>query len=260
MRQHRAPAFTDLLISSGKVPQKNMRSRITFVVASNFEKQVVRGGISQLRSASARASVLIANCKVGFTDPAALENPLRREYIISTGFAAGLRPSVTSGTILLPRKIIDRNRSALPVDQKYHDRILSVLNHHIALDTAPVVEASEILVTPSDKAAAQIDCDAAGADMESAKIAAFCARHGFPFIALRAVLDPAHASMPRCIATATTNGNVPGALQVIAGLAREPADWPHMTALLRYVYLARQSLRRAIFLAMPGLLQAAADA
>jgi hypothetical protein len=242
-------------MQTGRHSRANTRARITFVVASDFERQVVQGSISRLPEYTVGESVSIVNCGVGFTDPGALENSLQCECLVSTGFAAGIQAGVECGTILLPQRIVDTNRLTQRVDQNYHDRIRDVLAKHSAIDTGTVIEVSEILGTRSEKAAIQLYWNASGADMESAKIAAFCARHAIPFIALRVVLDPAHACMPRCITAATTDGKVPGAKQLLAGLVREPNDWQHLAALLRYVFLARRSLRKAILLAMPELLQ-----
>jgi len=235
-----------------------MQTRITFVVASDFEGQVVKGGMASLPDDMLRDSVLIRNCGIGFTDFGELEKSQQQECFVSTGFAAGIQPELECGTILLPQEVIDTTRQTQAVDRNYYDRIRDVLAKHSVIDTRPVIEASEILATPSDKAAVQLDSNASGADMESAKIAAFCAQRDIPFVALRVVLDPAGASMPRCIVAATADGEVPGAMQLAADLVRAPSDWPRMAALLRYVYRARQSLRTALLAAMPELLQTAA--
>jgi adenosylhomocysteine nucleosidase len=58
------------------------------------------------------------------------------------------------------------------------------------------------VMSPGEKRALRTATGALAVDMESHVAAAFAARHGLPFAAVRVICDPAHRALPDLVATA----------------------------------------------------------
>ena len=109
------------------------------------------------------------------------------------------------------------------------------------IDTRPLWHTAQMLRHPRDKAAAYRQNGAAACDMESGSIAREAARAQVPFVALRAVCDPADRILPRWIASAIHNGGADVAL----GALTHPGDWATLYRLARDLRTALRSLERA---------------
>lgn len=94
------------------------------------------------------------------------------------------------------------------------------------------------LVTAQEKSAAQSAFGCAVVDMETAAIAALARRRGVPFIAIRAIVDPATCVLPGS-ALAGLTGDRGSAWRVAAALARRPLE---IGSLLRLAWWYRRAL------------------
>ena len=135
--------------------------------------------------------VLVAHTGVG--PAAAAENIAallavhHPRMLISTGFAGGLDPRLAAGDLLLAENfsapaLVAQSRALLADDARAHFG---------ALTSQP--RAAE---TVAEKSALFATTGALGVDMETAAIAAACARAGVPLLAVRAISDPARAPLP----------------------------------------------------------------
>ena len=109
----------------------------------------------------------------------------RPRMLISTGFAGGLDPRLATGDLLLAENfsapaLLAQSR-ALTGDRAFTGALTS--QPHAAESVA-------------EKAALHRATGALGVDMETASVAAACARAGVPLLAVRAISDPARESLP----------------------------------------------------------------
>ena len=109
----------------------------------------------------------------------------RPRMLISTGFAGGLDPRLATGDLLLAENfsapaLLAQSR-ALAGDRAFTGALTS--QPHAAESVA-------------EKAALHHATGALGVDMETASVAAACARAGVPLLAVRAISDPAREPLP----------------------------------------------------------------
>lgn len=141
-------------------------------------------------------------------NPARLRSLLRTRVrpdcraVISVGIAGGLDPSLVPGDVIVATGVAapDRRHAASPA---IAERLAARLSTHpkrvIMADLAGVESA---VMSPGAKRALRMTTGALAVDMESHVAAAFAARHGLPFAAVRVVCDPAHRALPDLVATA----------------------------------------------------------
>lgn len=118
---------------------------------------------------------------------AALLAAHRPRLLLSTGFAGGLDPRLATGDLLIATNVstpalVARSRALLADDVRAHFGALTS-------QPRPAESAAE-------KAALARASGALGVDMETAAIAAACARAGVPLLAVRAISDPAREPLP----------------------------------------------------------------
>ena len=107
----------------------------------------------------------------------------RVEGVIGAGFAGGIDPALPAGTLVLAEnypECLDIGRAVLGKRAQ------------IGL----LASAAAVLETPYAKAEFAKKTGALAVDMESATLAAFFREKGVPFLALRAISDAAHESLP----------------------------------------------------------------
>lgn len=141
--------------------------------------------------------------------------------LLITGTAGATSPSLPAGHILIPGVVIDDKtgrtfRPTMPVDS-----------------AGTLLSAGAIVTTPHEKARLYAAHGADAVDMETASVAAVCDRHGVPWAAVRAILDPADAALPADLTRLTRpdgRTNVPAA---IAYILRHPGRLPLLVRLGR---------------------------
>lgn len=106
---------------------------------------------------------------------------LRPAWVISTGFAGGLNPHFSSGTVGAD------SDPAFP----FVDRLPLVRIQPVHFHLSP-----RILTTQQEKAAAYQETGADAVEMESAVICDHCRHQGIPSATIRVILDPATQDLP----------------------------------------------------------------
>lgn len=168
------------------------------------------------------------------------QHPLQQfRCLISTGFAAGLRSPLAAGALLLPEKVRASNGDWYDANAEWHANLAAAIP---ATSTDPIVCTENIVETPHEKLALGHAGEYAGADMESALLAAVCYRNRVPFAALRIILDPADVIVPRAITRIGERGTQPRVASLLVELARRPQDLGRLIAFARCTVTASRSL------------------
>lgn len=162
--------------------------------------------------------------------------------LVSFGFAAGLRPDLAAGTLLVPRRVLGRDGAAYRVDVALGASLRACLPALRPRDEGDLVETATPLHTADEKAALHRAHGASAADMESAAIARVAGAARVPFAVLRAVVDPAARDIPRCARVALADDGRIRALAVCFGLLRRPWELRALAALARDFAAARDAL------------------
>lgn len=110
--------------------------------------------------------------------------------LLSFGLAGGLDPALAPGRVILATTIIDGGER-WPTDGAWRRAARGP-----GRGGAPLLASGRPLAGRADKAAAFAATGAAAVDMESGAVARVAAQAGLPFLAARAVADPAWQSLP----------------------------------------------------------------
>jgi adenosylhomocysteine nucleosidase len=163
--------------------------------------------------------------------------------VISVGIAGGLDPILVPGDVIVATGVAapDRHHAASMDIARALAARLSTHPQRVVLADLAGVDAA--VMSPVAKRALRAATGALAVDMESHVAAAFAARHGLPFAAVRVVCDPAHRALPDFVATALRPDgevNLPG---VLRGLWRCPTQVFAMTRLARDAAAGFRGLR-----------------
>jgi adenosylhomocysteine nucleosidase len=144
--------------------------------------------------------------------------------VVSFGLAGGLRPGLPPGAVVLAAGVVASGERwpADPNIAQAWTRALAAAGQHITL--ADVAGTETPLLTPAEKAAWWQSTAAAVVDMESHIAAAFAARLGIPFAAIRVVCDPAERALPPLVSGALRPDGGIAVSKILGRLARQPAQ------------------------------------
>lgn len=160
-------------------------------------------------------------------------NPV--DALLIAGVCGGLDPSLSPGALILSRSVIAPNRPTLVPNASLLELVRRVLRNR---DAAFVSSALITLERPAGTRAEKLDVwnqyGAAGVDMETYAIVEAAEAGHIPWLAVRAVLDPASSSLPLGLRSL---GQQIDESEIRRRFARRPQDWP------AYGRLAWQELR-----------------
>lgn len=163
--------------------------------------------------------------------------------LISFGLAGGLDPALAAGAIVIPAMVLEDGHG-FAADLTLAARFGGVMPMR-------ALAGATVLADPDAKRAARAATGAAVIDLESGAVARVAARHGLPFIVLRAVCDPASRALPPLALAALDAGGRIGTGRILASLLRHPGQLPALFALARDAAHARAALRAAVQTAGP---------
>jgi nucleoside phosphorylase len=168
----------------------------------------------------------------------------RPELLIVAGVCGGLDPSLAPGGLVLGRRVIAPNRS----ERAPQPAMLAAARRALRAGGVPYVLSGLLSVsrpagTRRQKTALWNRYGAAGVDLETYGIAEAAEEHGVPWIALRAVLDPATAGLPSAVRDWHGEQDEQ---RILRHLAVRPYTWPAYARLAFQLRLALGALRRAV--------------
>ena len=130
--------------------------------------------------------------------------------LVSFGIAGGLDPSLGSGVVVVADRVVLPGGGSVACHDPWVTRLLQAEG---TLDSGAVLGSDDAIMTAARKAALYREHEALAVDMESHAVATVAKETGVPFVAIRAIGDPATRSIPRA---------------ALAGLS--PSSWPSSAA------------------------------
>lgn len=176
--------------------------------------------------------------------------------LLSFGLAGGLDPAVRPGTVIIARAIAAADRTLYTTDKPWRTRLLAEAGDRVWIREGVIAGRGEPVRSVADKKALFAATQAAAVDMESHAVAAVARQFSLPFLAVRAVADPARRKIPAAaLAGLAPDGTVrPDA--VIAALLARPWEIFGLIGLAAETRAAMRSLRRVAdlgaLLSLPG--------
>lgn len=199
------------------------------------EARFARGGIG-VRS--------IAGSGDAATLGVAIEDQIGRgaAALISFGIAGALAPALVPGTLIIARHVCMPDGRRIATDPRW----ATAMRHLVADASFAELAGSDVIVSgPRQKAELQARSGAVAVDMESHVVARAATAHRLPFVALRAIADPATRRMPAAATVAMRAGGGVDAWAVLASLAREPGQLGDLIRIAADARKALVALRRS---------------
>jgi adenosylhomocysteine nucleosidase len=154
--------------------------------------------------------------------------------LMSFGLAGGLDPACRPGFLLVPRRVVSVS-GVWPADA-------SLMGACGGATVDAMFAGQKIAATARGKAELHRLTGASAIDLESADIAAVAARHGLPFLVVRAVCDPAERDLPPAALAALDAAGTIRLWRVAASVMRQPWQIRPLLALARDAAAARRTL------------------
>lgn len=170
--------------------------------------------------------------------------------LASFGIAGGLDPDLPAGRVIVSDTILVPDGASLVGDKGWAERLAEALSGDCG--RCPVLGVARPLVTAGEKADWFARTGAGAVDMESHAVARVALEAGLPFIAVRAVADPARRSLPRAALTPLQPDGKADLGPLILGLLARPWEIPALFTLAVDTGSALRALRR-VALAAPVL-------
>lgn len=173
------------------------------------------------------------------------------DALVSFGMAGGLSPRLGPGALVLADAVRAPDGKSLTTCAPWRDRLTALAGDAVPLAVGAILGATHAVATPPAKEDLFRETGALAVDMESHGVAAAAAETGLPFIAIRAVADPAWRPVP----TAALKGLGPDGRRrpaaVLLGLLLRPRELSHLLRLAADTRAALASLSRVASLALP---------
>jgi adenosylhomocysteine nucleosidase len=185
---------------------------------------IVTGLVQEARIAAGPGMAVICSS----SDPKQLRalltvfDPTTIRGVISFGVAGGLDPSLRSGDVVVATEVMSGDARWLAGLTLSEELITSVALGRSRVIRGGLAGVEEVVVAQACKAALHKETGAAAVDMESHIAAAYAAKAGLPFAALRVISDPASRALPALARSAIKpNGDI-DLRKVLRGVARNP--------------------------------------
>ena len=163
--------------------------------------------------------------------------------LISWGCAAALSPSLKSGDLVLPDKLIDAGNSEMTVNVDWYSHTKNRLAKFVVVHSGALAESISIVSSSMDKKQLHSITGAIALDMESIAIAKVARQHTLPFIAIRAIVDPVTMSLPLAIDySLNDDGNIV-LWKLLLFLIRHPSELPGLIKLGLHFNTAKKTLK-----------------
>jgi hopanoid-associated phosphorylase len=161
--------------------------------------------------------------------------------ILSFGIAGGLDPALAAGTLVVATEVIGRE-AHFATDISWSQSLVRALPGALP---APLLGLDVAAIDPAAKARLFADTGAAAIDMESHIAASVAGRHRLPFVALRAIADPASRRVPASAMAGLRPDGRTNAASVLKSLLRHPGDLAPLVRVARDAASARSALAAA---------------
>jgi adenosylhomocysteine nucleosidase len=158
--------------------------------------------------------------------------------LISWGCAAALEPSLRAGDLTLADRLLDTANEEITVNTEWLGHTKALLagaftdrGKQVALHIGLLTESTAVVTSTKAKQQLHSFTNALALDMESNAIAKVAQLHGLPFLAIRAIADPAGIGLPEAVVYATNSEGEVAIGKLLRYLALHPAQLPGLIKL-----------------------------
>ncbi len=116
--------------------------------------------------------------------------------LLSFGTAGGLAPDLGPGALVIAEAVIAPDGRRFATDAPWRDGLRAALAGETDIRVAALAGSEQAVTTPAAKRRLRESTGAAAVDMESLGVAEVASQADVPFLALRAIADPAARAIP----------------------------------------------------------------
>ena len=171
--------------------------------------------------------------------------------LLSFGLAGGLDPRLRPGNVVVAEAIVTDRGELFSTDSAWRKRVIQRLTMGSVVSEGRLVASDRPLLTVEEKRATARASQAVAVDMESHAVARAAQRSGVPFMAIRAVADPAERVVPAWLVGVIGSDGRPRLHKLAAGALANPLDLPQLFKLARDQRAALAALSRVALDAGP---------
>lgn len=166
--------------------------------------------------------------------------------LVSWGTAGGLDGEVPAGALLLPSTVSGEELGRIAVCSDWRERLARRVSGRVRLFDGDLYTARGIASGREAKTRLFQETGARGVDTESAAVAIAAERAGVPFLAVRAVVDPAGFVLPSSALAAVDDEGCTRVSRLLASLVRRPGEIPGLFRLATHFRAARETLQAVV--------------
>jgi len=163
--------------------------------------------------------------------------------LISWGCAAALSDTLKPGDLILPDTLIDAEGTHFSIQSDWHRDSQKRLSNTRPVHTGRLAESHNIVASSEAKKRLHRQSNAIALDMESVAIANVARQNRLPFLAVRAIADPAGMDLPKAISHAL---NAEGDIvlgKLLRFIAQHPSEVPGLIKLGLHFNAAKNTLK-----------------
>lgn len=180
-------------------------------------------------------------------------------HLVSWGCAAGLSPMVRPGDLVLPEFIVDSEGAKITIDTEVYRHSKSVLSKVGGNHGGGLLTSSHLVSSAKEKNQLHVATGAIALDMESMAVAQVAKQRVLPFLAVRAIADPATSGLPRAVSVALNDQGDIVMAKLLLSILRCPLDIPRLIRLGWQFRKAKMTLKQValhlddLFVAKPNI-------
>ena len=179
--------------------------------------------------------------------------------LISWGCAAAIASHLQPGHLLLPEGILGADGQTQASDPLWRERLARSVPAQLTVHGGYLQESRKVVATRQAKAALYQLTGALAIDMESAAIARVAASRRVPFLAVRAIADPATMDFPNAVTHALNPRGDVRMASLLSHVVRHPSQIAALIALGQAFGAAMRTLAQVRHAAGPGFALPASD-
>ncbi len=164
--------------------------------------------------------------------------------LLSFGTAGGLAPDLGPGALVMADAVIAPDGRRFATDARWRDGLGAALAGEAGLTVATLAGSEHAVSTPAAKRRLRETTGAAAVDMESVGVAEVASQADVPFLALRAIADPAARAIPPWVMKAVLEDGGIDPMGIIRPLLARPWTVWALIGLARENGKALAALRR----------------
>lgn len=172
--------------------------------------------------------------------------------LMSFGYAGALKPGIRRGAVVVAEAIETPEGGRHETDSYWRAGLAEALSELSDVRFGSFLSVREVVASPGHKRRLASRSDAMAVDMESGAIASVARRHGLPFIAVRAIVDEAHHSVPAALSGAIDKRGRTQAWRMAWPLIKRPGQIAALLSLAKGADAANRALLDVCRLAGPG--------